>query len=140
MNSLRMILIKLTGNIHLFLLTTCLDCGGQRSKVKGEWVLASYVICRLYLHTQDVRGICESFANKRGLPNYPHGIIFTFWEQYVSLRFYLTMAVVAALAAIFVTLAVVLLNVVAAFIVVRCNLAHSITMPNGLYFTAVFFF
>jgi len=54
----------------------------------------------------------------RGLPNYPHGIIFTFWEQYVSLRFYLTMAVVAALAAIFVTLAVVLFNIVAAFLVV----------------------
>ena len=54
----------------------------------------------------------------RGLPNYPHGIIFTFWEQYVSLRFYLTMAVVAALAAVFVTLAIILLNIVAAFLVV----------------------
>jgi len=71
-----------------------------------------------YLCGQDVRAVCESFANMRGLPNYPHGIIFTFWEQYVSLRFYLTMAVVAALAAVFVTLAVVLLNVVAAFLVV----------------------
>jgi len=52
------------------------------------------------------------------LPNYPHGIIFTFWEQYVSLRFYLGMALVAALAAIFFILAVILLNVVAAFLVV----------------------
>jgi len=74
-----------------------------------------------YMHVvrqQDVRTICESFANVRGLPNYPHGIIFTFWEQYVSLRFYLAMALVAALAAIFVILAVTLLNVVASFLVV----------------------
>ena len=74
-----------------------------------------------YMHVvrqQDVRTICESFANVRGLPNYPHGIIFTFWEQYVSLRFYLAMSLVAALAAIFVILAVTLLNVVASFLVV----------------------
>jgi len=66
---------------------------------------------------QAVRTICKSFV-ARGLPNYPHGIIFTFWEQYVSLRFYLAMALVAALAAIFVILALTLLNVVAAFLVV----------------------
>jgi len=76
----------------------------------------TYVLCCVC--QQDVRAICESFANMRGLPNYPHGIIFTFWEQYVSLRFYLTLAVVAALAAIFVILAVMLLNVIAAFLVV----------------------
>ena len=70
---------------------------------------------------QDVRTICESFANMRGLPNYPHGIIFTFWEQYVSLRFYLTLAVVAALTAIFLILAILLLNLIAAFLVVRYN-------------------
>jgi len=76
------------------------------------------VSCAGCICDQDVRAICESFANMRGLPNYPHGIIFTFWEQYVSLRFYLTMAVVAALAAVFVTLAIILLNIVAAFLVV----------------------
>lgn len=71
----------------------------------------------LYL-SQDVRSICESFASLRGLPNYPHGIIFTFWEQYVSLRFYLTLAVVAALATIFIIVSIVLLNIIAAFLVV----------------------
>ena len=71
-----------------------------------------------FICLQDVRAICESFSNMRGLPNYPHGIIFTFWEQYVSLRFYLTLALVAALAAIFIILALMLLNVVAAFLVV----------------------
>jgi len=74
--------------------------------------------CACCIGEQDIRAICESFASTRNLPNYPHGIIFTFWEQYVSLRFYLGMALVAALAAIFAILAVVLLNIVAAFLVV----------------------
>jgi len=74
--------------------------------------------CACCICEQDIRTICESFAAVRGLPNYPHGIIFTFWEQYVNLRFYLTMALVAALAAVFLILAVTLLNVVAAFLVV----------------------
>jgi len=67
---------------------------------------------------QEVRTICESFADARGLPNYPHGVIFTFWEQYVRLRFYLAMAAVAALAAVFITLAIILFNIVAALLVV----------------------
>ena len=62
--------------------------------------------------------MCDRFVT-RGLPNYPHGIVFTFWEQYVRLRFYLTIALVAALVAIFITLAITLLNVVAALLVVR---------------------
>ena len=73
---------------------------------------------------QDIRSICESFASS--LPNYPHGMIFTFWEQYVHLRFYLTMAVVAALTAIFVILSVTLLNVVAAFLVVFYHSLHCV--------------
>jgi EST family sterol transporter len=66
---------------------------------------------------KDVRAICESFA-ARGLPNYPQGIIFTFWEQYVNLRFYLLLTLIAVLVAIFVVLSITLLNPWAASIVV----------------------
>merc|ERR1719195_1980759 len=49
---------------------------------------------------QEVRHICSEFQT-RGLPNFPHGIPFTFWEQYIGLRFYLLLALAAALAAVF---------------------------------------
>jgi patched 1 len=66
---------------------------------------------------QEIRDICDMFASQ-GLPNYPQGVIFTFWEQYVNLRFYLMLALMAVLAAIFVILSILLLNPWAAFIVV----------------------
>ena len=34
---------------------------------------------------KEIRGIAEDFT-ERGLPNFPSGIAFTFWEQYLSLR------------------------------------------------------
>ena len=37
----------------------------------------------------------------RGHPNSPHGILFTFWEQYIGLEFYLLLALAAAFAAVF---------------------------------------
>ena len=45
---------------------------------------------------EHVRQVCGKFE-ERGLPNFPTGFPFTFWEQYINLRFWL----LASLAAIF---------------------------------------
>merc|ERR1719195_1052122 len=58
---------------------------------------------------KQVREICERFQT-RGLPNFPNGIPFTFWEQYIGLRFYLLLALVAALTAVFVVVSILLMS------------------------------
>ncbi|XP_052776119.1 protein patched homolog 1-like isoform X1 [Mya arenaria] len=56
-----------------------------------------------------IRKICDDFS-ARGLPNYPVGVPFTFWEQYIHLRFYLMMALLCILAVTFIVLSVTLVN------------------------------
>ncbi|GFR30951.1 protein patched [Trichonephila clavata] len=34
---------------------------------------------------REVRALCEKFEN-RGLPNFPSGLLFTYWEQFINLR------------------------------------------------------
>ena len=58
---------------------------------------------------KQVREICDRFTAK-GLPNFPHGIPFTFWEQYLSLRFYLLLALAAALVAVTVVITLLLMS------------------------------
>ncbi|XP_045158248.1 protein patched homolog 1-like isoform X2 [Mercenaria mercenaria] len=69
-----------------------------------------------------IRSICDDFTS-RGLPNYPSGIPFTFWEQYIKLRFYLMLALLCILVVTFTVLSVVLVNPwLAAIIVVIVSL------------------
>ncbi|KAK3091489.1 hypothetical protein FSP39_020198 [Pinctada imbricata] len=56
-----------------------------------------------------IRDICDDFADK-GLPNYPSGEPFTYWEQYIHLRFYLAIAILCVLMVTFVVLTIVLMN------------------------------
>jgi len=56
-----------------------------------------------------IREICDEFTS-RGLPSYPSGIPFTFWEQYINLRFYLMLALLCILVVTFIVLSVVLVN------------------------------
>ncbi|KAK2149885.1 hypothetical protein LSH36_433g03015 [Paralvinella palmiformis] len=65
----------------------------------------------------EIRDICDKFAT-HGLPNYPSGIIFTFWEQYLNLRFYLMLALICILSGIFLVLSIVLMSPWTAFTVV----------------------
>ena len=58
---------------------------------------------------EQVREVCDRFF-ARGLPNFPHGIPFTFWEQYLSLRFYLLLALAASLTAVTVVITVLLMS------------------------------
>lgn len=66
---------------------------------------------------QEIRGICDEFS-KKGLPNFPLGVPFTFYEQYINLRFYLMLSIISVLVVTFIVLTVVLMNPWIAFIVV----------------------
>ena len=65
---------------------------------------------------KEVRDICDTFVT-RGLPNFPHGIPFTFWEQYIGLGFYLLLALAAAFAAVFLLISVLLVSPLAASVI-----------------------
>nr|KAI8754123.1 protein patched-like protein 1-like [Biomphalaria glabrata] len=65
----------------------------------------------------EIRKICDDFSSK-GLPNFPSGVPFTFYEQYINLRFYLMLSLICVLVVTFVVLTVVLMNPWIAAIVV----------------------
>jgi len=77
-----------------------------------------------------VRAICARFE-ERGLPNFPSGIPFLFWEQYLGLRRGLALALAAALAAAFLLSAILLLNLWGALLVVL-SLAGVVLQLMGL--------
>lgn len=81
---------------------------------------------------QAIREICDTYTD-RGLPNYPSGVPFTFWEQYINLRFYLSMAVLCILLVTFVVLTLVLLNPWLATIVVSLLLSTVIYSTGYIY-------
>ena len=58
---------------------------------------------------QDIRSVCDEFVD-RGLPNYPSGYPFTYWEQYINLRFYLMLALLSVLTTTFLVLTITLMN------------------------------
>ncbi|XP_049292108.1 protein patched [Anopheles funestus] len=64
-----------------------------------------------------IRELCSKFES-RGLPNYPSGIPFIFWEQYMNLRPGLLKAIGCALLAVFVFVSLLLLSVWAALLIV----------------------
>lgn len=87
----------------------------------------TYAQMPFYLHklteTEDitelissVRKLCRRFE-ERGLPNFPSGIPFLFWEQYMDLRSYLGIALLSALGASVAVVGVLLLNLWAALLV-----------------------
>lgn len=63
-----------------------------------------------------VRSLCRKFE-ECGLPNFPSGIPFLFWEQYMDLRSCLGFALLAALGTSVVVIGVLLLNLWAALMV-----------------------
>lgn len=80
-----------------------------------------------YLQVREVGARFE----ERGLPNYPAGIPFLFWEQYLNLRGNLGLALAAALAAVALTVLIILLNIWAA-ILIALSLAGCALQTLGL--------
>lgn len=64
----------------------------------------------------DVRELCKKFE-ERGLPNFPSGILFLFWEQYMDLRSSMTIALVAAWGVSLFVVGLLLLNIWAVLLV-----------------------
>ncbi|VDM61959.1 unnamed protein product [Angiostrongylus costaricensis] len=64
--------------------------------------------------TPDIRSTCDRFV-EQGLPNFPQGIAFTFWEQYLHLNGNLLTAIGLIAFAVFVVISVLLFNPWAAF-------------------------
>uniref|UniRef100_A0A3P8WN46 Patched 1 n=1 Tax=Cynoglossus semilaevis TaxID=244447 RepID=A0A3P8WN46_CYNSE len=58
---------------------------------------------------ESVRAICSNYS-LQGLPSYPNGYPFLFWEQYVSLRHWLPLSLSVGLACTFLVCALFLLN------------------------------
>ncbi|XP_027889849.1 protein patched homolog 1 [Xiphophorus couchianus] len=58
---------------------------------------------------ESVRAICNNYS-QQGLPSYPNGYPFLFWEQYISLRHWLLLSISVVLACTFLVCALFLLN------------------------------
>ncbi|XP_036382837.1 protein patched homolog 1 [Megalops cyprinoides] len=58
---------------------------------------------------ESVRAICTNYS-RQGLPSYPNGYPFLFWEQYVGLRHWLLLSISVVLACTFLVCALFLLN------------------------------
>ncbi|XP_036434257.1 protein patched homolog 1 [Colossoma macropomum] len=58
---------------------------------------------------ESVRSICSNYS-RQGLPSYPNGYPFLFWEQYVGLRHWLLLFISVVLASTFLVCAIFLLN------------------------------
>ncbi|XP_071572097.1 protein patched [Temnothorax nylanderi] len=101
----------------------------------------TYAQMPFYLHrltdTQDitqligsVRELCKKFE-ERGLPNFPSGILFLFWEQYMDLRSSMGIALLAALSVSLFVVGLLLLNIWAA-VLVNISLLGVITQLLGI--------
>lgn len=58
---------------------------------------------------EEVRAVCDEFTEK-GLPNFPSGIAFTFWEQYLFLRWNLFCAICIIAFAVFAVISLLMFN------------------------------
>ncbi|KAL9951680.1 hypothetical protein ACROYT_G044398 [Oculina patagonica] len=66
---------------------------------------------------QDVREICDKYSDD-GLPNYPSGVPFTFWEQHIWLGRQILIAISISLGVSFIAMAVMLFDIWAAAVIV----------------------
>ncbi|RWS17150.1 protein patched-like protein, partial [Dinothrombium tinctorium] len=66
---------------------------------------------------QEIRSICKKFEDK-GLPNFPTGLPFVYWEQYVQLRWYLLASVIFVFAVVFLVVCLFLVNFWAAALII----------------------
>ncbi|GMT15311.1 hypothetical protein PFISCL1PPCAC_6608, partial [Pristionchus fissidentatus] len=64
----------------------------------------------------ELRAVCDKYT-EAGLDNYPQGLAFTFWEQYLTLRWNLFLAILIIAAAVFTVIAALIFNPYAAFLV-----------------------
>ncbi|MFH4977149.1 hypothetical protein AB6A40_003858 [Gnathostoma spinigerum] len=83
---------------------------------------------------REVRKVCDSYADT-GLPNFPSGIAFTFWEQYLHLRWHLFVAICVIATAVFLVISFLVFNPWAAAMVMLVVVSMTIELAG---FMAVF--
>ncbi|XP_025196368.1 protein patched isoform X2 [Melanaphis sacchari] len=85
-----------------------------------------------------VRGICKTF-DERGLPNYPSGIPFVYWEQYQELNQYLLVAMSLAFFVLFLICGLFLCNIRAALITLFMSATQTIQILGFMGFAYIKF-
>lgn len=85
---------------------------------------------------ESVWALCARFE-ARGLPNFPRGAPFAFWEQHLRLRIHLMASLALALAAVFLVLALALLNLWAACFLVLVLASFVLQLFGAMGFLGV---
>ena len=80
-----------------------------------------------------VRKVCAKFE-ERGLPNFPSGHPFTYWEAYLDLNLRLLAALACILAAIFVMTSILMINIKIGAIVLVVLLCYIIQLHGFMGF------
>ncbi|KAL3994010.1 Patched family protein [Acanthocheilonema viteae] len=80
---------------------------------------------------KEIRAVCDKF-NADGLPNFPAGVVFTFWEQYLHLSTNLFQAICVIAFAVFCVISIILCNPWAAGIILIVLLLMTIELTGFL--------
>ncbi|KAL6736791.1 hypothetical protein Aduo_007103 [Ancylostoma duodenale] len=85
---------------------------------------------------RDIRSKCDYFVSQ-GLPNFPQGIAFTFWEQYLHLTYNLMTAIILIACAVFVVISILLFNPWAAFNVLLILIVMTVELAGFMGWAGV---
>ena len=66
-----------------------------------------------------VRNVIEKYETETSIKAYSRGYPFTYWQQYITLRFWLFIALACVILAVFLVLSIVLVNIWSAAIMVN---------------------
>lgn len=83
-----------------------------------------------------VRNVLEKFEKETPVKAYPSGYPFTFWQQYVTLRFWLFIALACVIFAVFLVLTIVLVNPWSAFIMVS-NIVRNVVWRRLFHIVSI---
>ncbi|KAI5693269.1 hypothetical protein M8J75_012496 [Diaphorina citri] len=79
-----------------------------------------------------VRGICDEFESK-GLPNYPSGIIFYFWQQFSQFKMYFFLAILVALVSILSIHTFIFLNIYCTLVILLMLITMTLQLLLVMY-------
>ncbi|VDK88918.1 unnamed protein product [Litomosoides sigmodontis] len=85
---------------------------------------------------REIRSICDRYT-ELGLPNFPSGIAFIFWEQYLSLRWNLLVAICVITSAIFIVISILIFNPWAAMMVTIVVISMTVELAGFMGATGV---
>uniref|UniRef100_T1GFD3 SSD domain-containing protein n=1 Tax=Megaselia scalaris TaxID=36166 RepID=T1GFD3_MEGSC len=81
---------------------------------------------------KNIRKICDDFENNQELSNYPSGIPFIFWEQYMDLRTSLAITLAFTISAAFICVFAILLNFRATVITIVNVIFSLMQLPGAM--------